>query len=148
MNGGEDGIRTHETLLRSTPLAGERLRPLGHLSGETLDKEKRRHNQYGIRNSMLYYKENVPRQAHAPMKPIARWESPWRRARRSGDDSHLKKRDSLQSYGKSRARNVLVMPLSGSQMLRKTYPAAQIVSFVQQPFRIDDRKGCCPRNRG
>lgn len=32
-NGGEDGIRTHETLLRSTPLAGERLRPLGHLSG-------------------------------------------------------------------------------------------------------------------
>lgn len=32
-DGGEDGIRTHETLLRSTPLAGERLRPLGHLSG-------------------------------------------------------------------------------------------------------------------
>src|SRR5690606_30531625 len=31
-SGGEDGIRTHETLLRSTPLAGERLRPLGHLS--------------------------------------------------------------------------------------------------------------------
>ena len=30
--GGEDGIRTHETLLESTPLAGERLRPLGHLS--------------------------------------------------------------------------------------------------------------------
>ena len=56
-NGGEDGIRTHETLLRSTPLAGERLRPLGHLSGETLDKEKRRHNQYGIRDSVLYYKE-------------------------------------------------------------------------------------------
>ena len=32
MRDGEDGIRTHETLLRSTPLAGERLRPLGHLS--------------------------------------------------------------------------------------------------------------------
>lgn len=32
--GGEDGIRTHETLMRSTPLAGERLRPLGHLSGK------------------------------------------------------------------------------------------------------------------
>src|SRR5690242_3275351 len=32
-DGGEDGIRTHEALLRPTPLAGERLRPLGHLSG-------------------------------------------------------------------------------------------------------------------
>lgn len=31
--GGEDGIRTHDTLLTYTPLAGERLRPLGHLSG-------------------------------------------------------------------------------------------------------------------
>ena len=31
-SGGEDGIRTHDTLLRYTPLAGERLRPLGHLS--------------------------------------------------------------------------------------------------------------------
>ena len=31
-DGGEDGIRTHETLLGPTPLAGERLRPLGHLS--------------------------------------------------------------------------------------------------------------------
>lgn len=31
-SGGEDGIRTHEKLLTSTPLAGERLRPLGHLS--------------------------------------------------------------------------------------------------------------------
>ena len=31
-NGGEDGIRTHEALLEPTPLAGERLRPLGHLS--------------------------------------------------------------------------------------------------------------------
>ena len=32
LSGGEDGIRTHETLLEPTPLAGERLRPLGHLS--------------------------------------------------------------------------------------------------------------------
>ena len=32
LRGGEDGIRTHDTLLRYTPLAGERLRPLGHLS--------------------------------------------------------------------------------------------------------------------
>ena len=31
-NGGEDGIRTHDTVLPYTPLAGERLRPLGHLS--------------------------------------------------------------------------------------------------------------------
>jgi CubicO group peptidase (beta-lactamase class C family) len=30
--GGDDGIRTHDTLLRYTPLAGERLRPLGHVS--------------------------------------------------------------------------------------------------------------------
>ena len=31
-NGGEEGIRTLESLLSPTPLAGERLRPLGHLS--------------------------------------------------------------------------------------------------------------------
>ena len=30
--GGEEGIRTLDTLLTHTPLAGERLRPLGHLS--------------------------------------------------------------------------------------------------------------------
>ncbi len=30
--GGEGGIRTHEGLLTLTPLAGERLQPLGHLS--------------------------------------------------------------------------------------------------------------------
>ncbi len=30
--GGEEGIRTLDTLLTYTPLAGERLRPLGHLS--------------------------------------------------------------------------------------------------------------------
>ena len=33
LNGGEEGIRTLEKLLTSTPLAGARLRPLGHLSG-------------------------------------------------------------------------------------------------------------------
>ena len=31
-SGGEDGIRTRDTLLAYTHLAGERLRPLGHLS--------------------------------------------------------------------------------------------------------------------
>ncbi len=31
-NGGEEGIRTLETGTPPTPLAGERLRPLGHLS--------------------------------------------------------------------------------------------------------------------
>ena len=31
-NGGEEGIRTLDTLLTHTPLAGERLQPLGHLS--------------------------------------------------------------------------------------------------------------------
>ncbi|CDX18937.1 hypothetical protein MPLB_1740022 [Mesorhizobium sp. ORS 3324] len=31
--------------MTSTPLAGERLRPLGHLSVAPLDKEKRGHNQ-------------------------------------------------------------------------------------------------------
>jgi hypothetical protein len=32
-DGGERGIRTLEGLLTLTPLAGVRLRPLGHLSG-------------------------------------------------------------------------------------------------------------------
>ena len=32
--GGEGGIRTLDELLTHTPLAGERLRPLGHLSGD------------------------------------------------------------------------------------------------------------------
>ena len=32
INGGEGGIRTLDTLLTHTPLAGERLQPLGHLS--------------------------------------------------------------------------------------------------------------------
>lgn len=31
-SGGERGIRTLDALLAHTPLAGERLRPLGHLS--------------------------------------------------------------------------------------------------------------------
>ena len=31
--GGEGGIRTLDTLLTYTPLAGERLQPLGHFSG-------------------------------------------------------------------------------------------------------------------
>ena len=30
--GGEGGIRTHDEVLPHTPLAGERLQPLGHLS--------------------------------------------------------------------------------------------------------------------
>ncbi len=39
--GGEEGIRTLDTLMRYTPLAGERLRPLGHLSNhDRADKEK------------------------------------------------------------------------------------------------------------
>lgn len=32
LSGGEEGIRTLETCSTPTPLAGERLRPLGHLS--------------------------------------------------------------------------------------------------------------------
>ncbi len=32
VNGGEGGIRTLDTLLTYTPLAGERLQPLGHFS--------------------------------------------------------------------------------------------------------------------
>jgi hypothetical protein len=32
--GGWGGIRTHEGLLTLTPLAGERLQPLGHLSAD------------------------------------------------------------------------------------------------------------------
>ena len=34
--GGERGIRTLDGLLTHTPLAGERLQPLGHLSGKRL----------------------------------------------------------------------------------------------------------------
>jgi hypothetical protein len=34
--GGERGIRTLDGLLAHTPLAGERLRPLGHLSSQSL----------------------------------------------------------------------------------------------------------------
>ncbi len=32
LSGGDEGIRTLDTLLGYTPLAGERLRPLGHVS--------------------------------------------------------------------------------------------------------------------
>ena len=32
LGGGEEGIRTLDTLITYTPLAGERLQPLGHLS--------------------------------------------------------------------------------------------------------------------
>ena len=39
MNGGEGGIRTLEGLLIPTPLAGVRLRPLGHLSQRLRDKD-------------------------------------------------------------------------------------------------------------
>ena len=41
-SGGEDGSRTHEALLEPTPLAGERLRPLGHLSVARWIKKTRR----------------------------------------------------------------------------------------------------------
>ena len=34
LRGGEEGIRTLDTLITYTPLAGERLQPLGHLSAE------------------------------------------------------------------------------------------------------------------
>jgi hypothetical protein len=34
LNGGERGIRTLDGLLTHTHLAGERLQPLGHLSGK------------------------------------------------------------------------------------------------------------------
>ena len=38
INGGEGGIRTLDTLLTYTPLAGERLQPLGHFSGSSYQK--------------------------------------------------------------------------------------------------------------
>jgi hypothetical protein len=34
--GGDGGIRTHDPLLADTPLAGEHLRPLGHVSVITI----------------------------------------------------------------------------------------------------------------
>jgi hypothetical protein len=36
MIGGERGIRTLDGLLTHTPLAGERLQPLGHLSSKAV----------------------------------------------------------------------------------------------------------------
>ena len=36
VSGGERGIRTLDTLLTYTPLAGERLQPLGHLSNSSI----------------------------------------------------------------------------------------------------------------
>ena len=41
-NGGDEGIRTLDGLMTHTPLAGERLRPLGHVSvGASSDVEPR-----------------------------------------------------------------------------------------------------------
>ena len=37
-DGGGDEIRAHEALLEPAPLAGERLRPLGHLSAPRPDR--------------------------------------------------------------------------------------------------------------
>jgi hypothetical protein len=65
-DGGEDGIRTHEKLLTSTPLAGERLRPLGHLSVAPLDKEKRRHNQQA--GAIIAEKSTSPRRSLGAMR--------------------------------------------------------------------------------
>ncbi len=40
-NGGDEGIRTLDGLMTHTPLAGERLRPLGHVSvGGTSEKQE------------------------------------------------------------------------------------------------------------
>ncbi len=39
-HGGEGGIRTLDGLLTHTPLAGERLQPLGHLSGNTVNRTR------------------------------------------------------------------------------------------------------------
>ena len=40
--GGEEGIRTLETGAPPTPLAGERLRPLGHLSVDGFSRYNKR----------------------------------------------------------------------------------------------------------
>ena len=52
-NGGEEGIRTLDTLLAYTPLAGEPLRPLGHLSNRA-DKENKSGNQPQSSNSKAF----------------------------------------------------------------------------------------------
>ena len=42
VSGGDEGIRTLDGLMTHTPLAGERLRPLGHVSvGASSDVEPR-----------------------------------------------------------------------------------------------------------
>ena len=45
LTGGEGGIRTLDTLLTYTPLAGERLRPLGHFSGRAASYQQPLSNQ-------------------------------------------------------------------------------------------------------
>ena len=70
--GGEEGIRTLEKLLTSTPLAGERLRPLGHLSGGRWIKEKLSHNQQPFRfdASAVESSSRSARQSRRPAQPM------------------------------------------------------------------------------
>ena len=51
-SGGERGIRTLEGLLTLTPLAGARLRPLGHLSGGRNHNEPERFLAKNERNCL------------------------------------------------------------------------------------------------
>lgn len=59
--GGEDGIRTHEKLLTSTPLAGERLRPLGHLSVTArIDRNVGAHKVFSPRSRQMSRRTGSP----------------------------------------------------------------------------------------
>lgn len=90
-DGGEDGIRTHEKLLTSTPLAGERLRPLGHLSVAPLDKEKRRHNQQA---RVIIWKNKSGRSCRLPRcggSAAIPWPSTVRRSPDSAGNKRLRR---------------------------------------------------------
>ena len=54
-NGGEGGIRTLDGLLTHTPLAGERLRPLGHLSKDLRRVFSQNQSHLGSYFSSLFF---------------------------------------------------------------------------------------------
>ena len=52
-SGGEEGIRTLDELLTHTPLAGERLRPLGHLSAPLITHPRELYQAFNRPYQML-----------------------------------------------------------------------------------------------
>ena len=64
-SGGEGGIRTLDTRLTYTPLAGERLQPLGHFSGSAkpttkTSAKKRRFTLRHEKNLKFHRRQEIP----------------------------------------------------------------------------------------